>query len=110
YVDGTDLARLVKDQGPISVELACDYLRQAALGLQHAHEHGLIHRDVKPANLLLSNDGQIKVVDFGLARVTETGSLDPSSKDLSRPGAVLGTPDFMAPEQALDPHGADARA
>ena len=68
YVEGTDLARLVKQQGPLPPAQAADYIRQAALGLQHAHEKGLVHRDIKPANLLLTKQGVVKLVDMGLAR------------------------------------------
>ena len=70
YVEGTDLARLVKQCGPLPVMQACAYVRQAALGLQHAHERGLVHRDIKPHNLILSlREGRIKVADLGLARL-----------------------------------------
>ena len=72
YVEGIDLAKLVKDDGPLPVASACDYIRQAALGLQHAYERGLVHRDIKPANLLLTQDGSqsvVKILDMGLARV-----------------------------------------
>src|SRR5205807_965772 len=68
YVEGTSLARLVADQGPLPVRQACDYARQAALGLQHAHERGMVHRDIKPQNLMRTPDGQVKILDFGLAR------------------------------------------
>ena len=54
YLDGVDLGRLVRDGGPLPIAKACDYVRQAALGLQHAHEHGMVHRDIKPSNLLLT--------------------------------------------------------
>src|SRR5919206_257382 len=69
FVAGLDLARLVKACGPLTVADACELVRQAALGLQHAHEHGLVHRDVKPSNLLVTPDGQVKVLDLGLARL-----------------------------------------
>src|SRR5262249_45066144 len=73
FVPGTDLAKLVKQRGPLPVSQACDYVRQAALGLQHAHQRGLVHRDVKPSNLLLTADGNtVKVLDLGLARLTTT--------------------------------------
>src|SRR5262249_9526174 len=69
YVDGPDLAKLVKEHGPLPVREACEYIRQAALGLQHAHEKGLVHRDIKPANLLVQREGgTVKILDFGLAR------------------------------------------
>src|SRR5262249_8564233 len=68
FVDGTDLAKLAKEHGPLPVDRACDYVRQAALGLQHAFERGLVHRDIKPANLLLAKSGVIKLLDLGLAR------------------------------------------
>jgi serine/threonine protein kinase len=71
YVAGTDLAKLVGKEGPLPVGRACEYIRQAALGLQHAHERGVIHRDIKPQNLLLSAGGTVKVLDLGLARLAE---------------------------------------
>src|SRR5262245_32029679 len=67
YVEGIDLGKRVKQQGPVPFALACDYIRQAALGLQHAHERGLVHRDIKPSNLLLTGGGMVKVLDLGLA-------------------------------------------
>jgi serine/threonine-protein kinase len=108
FVEGIDLAQMVQEQGPPPVASACEYLRQAALGLQHAFERGLIHRDIKPTNLLLTPQGQIKVLDLGLARFeNSTESLHPS---LTREGVVLGTVDFIAPEQATDSRSADIRA
>src|SRR5262249_28168159 len=68
YVEGASLDRLVEEQGPLPVEQACDYVRQAALGLQHAFERGMVHRDIKPHNLMLTSEGQVKILDFGLAR------------------------------------------
>src|SRR5262249_15476333 len=68
FIEGTTLARLVAERGPLPVALACDYARQAALGLQHAHARGLVHRDIKPHNLMLTPQGQVKILDFGLAR------------------------------------------
>jgi serine/threonine protein kinase/Leucine-rich repeat (LRR) protein len=148
YVEGTDLARLVKKGGPLPVARACQYVRQAALGLQHAHERGLVHRDVKPANLLLSPSpplrtphppaplshsgergeperfppprpwvgegpggegiGTVKILDLGLARLTQAG--EQTAADLTHEGAVMGTPDFIAPEQAEESHTVDIRA
>jgi serine/threonine-protein kinase len=109
YVEGTDLARLVEQSGSLPVAQACDYIRQAALGLQHAHECGLVHRDVKPANLLLTTRGSVvKVLDLGLARLPRRSEGADSSP--TQPGCVMGTPDFIAPEQARDSRSADARA
>jgi serine/threonine protein kinase len=107
YVEGTDLAKLVKRQGPLPVARAADYARQAALGLQHAHEHGLVHRDVKPSNLLVDRSGTVKVLDLGLVRFFHD-----AGDDLSRwrGNAPVGTWDYMAPEQALDSQAVDTRA
>jgi serine/threonine-protein kinase len=109
YAEGFDLARLVKQSGPLPVERACDYVRQVALGLQHAHEHNLIHRDIKPSNLLLTKGEVVKILDMGLARLQHETS-DEGSSILTQEGAVMGTPDYIAPEQALDAHLADIRA
>ena len=77
YVEGLDLSQMVKAKGPLPVANACNYVHQAALGLQHAHEHGMVHRDIKPANLMLARQGNravVKVLDFGLAKVTQRGA------------------------------------
>jgi serine/threonine-protein kinase len=108
-VEGTDLARVLREQGRLPPAQACDYLRQAALGLQHAHERGLVHRDIKPSNLLLSAGGVIKILDLGLARL-RGGQEDASSDPLTREGSVMGTPDYLAPEQATNSSAADIRA
>jgi serine/threonine protein kinase len=120
YVEGTDLGRLVKQGGPMPVFQACAYIRQAALGLQHAHERGLVHRDIKPHNLIMSvRDGLIKVADLGLARLPRTLGSDAtvvldganSTGTLTPQNAMMmGTADYLAPEQALDFHKADIRA
>jgi serine/threonine-protein kinase len=139
YIEGVDLAKLVKEQGPLSVRRACDFIRQAALGLQHAHELGLIHRDIKPANLLVTKPGVrsegssaamvrppksavparptdddypygiVKILDFGLARLQESDPLQQQIV-LTQFGTVMGTPDFLAPEQAWDTQTVDTRA
>jgi serine/threonine protein kinase/formylglycine-generating enzyme required for sulfatase activity len=134
YVRGTDLSRTVKVRGPLSVGEACEYVRQAALGLAYAHERGLVHRDIKPSNLLLAietdslspessaavlaagDDGAgsttgrqrttVKILDLGLARL-QAGD---SPHEVTRFGQILGTPDYMAPEQWTDTHSVDARA
>jgi WD40 repeat protein len=111
YVEGTDLGKRVKQSGPLPVETACDYIKQAALGLQHAHERGLIHRDIKPSNLLLSaKGGVIKVLDLGLARLVRPTDEDSGQSSLTQQGSLMGTPDFIAPEQARNSHNIDARA
>jgi serine/threonine protein kinase len=111
YIDGaSDLAKLVKKNGPLPVELAKDYLRQAALGLQHAHERGMVHRDIKPHNLLLTADGSVvKILDMGLARLSHSNS-ETQTSNLTQEGKVMGTPDYLAPEQALAAHTVDIRA
>jgi len=107
YVEGRDLQRMVKEDGPLDFARAADYIRQAAEGLAHAHAAGLIHRDVKPANLLVDRNNVVKVLDLGLARFTDE---DRASLTVAYDENVLGTADYLAPEQALDSHGVDARA
>ena len=94
-VPGGDLDQYVVDHGPVAVGQACEWMRQAAYGLQEAHDHQLIHRDIKPSNLLLTSQNQVKLVDFGLARQF--------SSRLTDPNALLGTVEFMSPEQSRDP-------
>jgi serine/threonine protein kinase/formylglycine-generating enzyme required for sulfatase activity len=110
YVDGLDLARIVKTKGPLPIAHAAYFTHQVALGLQHAHDRGMVHRDIKPANLILARDGKksiVKVLDFGLAKVTSEGQTD---SDLTREGQMVGTPDYIAPEQIRDAKSADIRA
>jgi serine/threonine protein kinase len=152
-VDGIDLAHLVKEAGPLPVAQACDYVCQAALGLQHAHECGMVHRDIKPANLLVTHAspsakresatvprpgsgvpakpssaalkrpgsgvlqrpgtadpwGTVKILDMGLARLSDS---DPGvgAGNLTQAGTLMGTPDFIAPEQAVNSRTCDIRA
>ncbi len=107
FIEGTDLARVVDCRGPLPVDEACDYARQAALGLQHAFEEGMVHRDIKPQNLMRTTRGQIKILDFGLARFASEIA---SQGGLTAEGMVLGSADYIAPEQIHDPHAADIRA
>jgi serine/threonine protein kinase len=91
YVAGTDLARLVKERGPLPVAQACDCVRQAAVGLQHAHERGLVHRDIKPHNLMLTGKGVVKVLDLGMARLAEgIEGGDSRASTLTKEGMVMG--------------------
>ncbi|HVL15073.1 MAG TPA: bifunctional serine/threonine-protein kinase/formylglycine-generating enzyme family protein [Gemmata sp.] len=112
-IDGTDLTKIVRDRGPLPVPEACEYIRQAALGLQHAHEAGLVHRDIKPSNVIVSRNGrQVKLVDLGLARLIENEFAAGGGEGhrLTQDGFVIGTPDFLAPEQARNPTAVDIRA
>ena len=122
YVPGTDLASTVRRHGPLGVSAACECVRQTAMGLQHAHEKGMVHRDIKPHNLIFTPAGQIRILDFGLAGLVEEEALStagatpdeldfpPAAGPLTRLGAVMGTPDYIAPEQLIDSHSADIRA
>ncbi|WP_417391050.1 protein kinase domain-containing protein [Gimesia sp.] len=109
YVEGIDLSAVVKKRGLLNVDVAVDYILQAAKGLEFAHNKGVIHRDIKPANLLLDNAGTIKILDMGLARIEEEAHEIPATQ-LTQDGSVMGTVDYMAPEQAKDTHTADARS
>jgi len=106
YVDGKDLHVLVKENGPLKYDVAADYIAQAARGLAHAHEMGLVHRDIKPANCLVDKNQTVKLLDMGLARLID----DEESLTLENNENVLGTADYLAPEQALNSHKADKRA
>jgi excisionase family DNA binding protein len=106
FIDGINLQQKVDREGPLRFDLAADYVAQSAKGLAYAHSAGLIHRDVKPANLLVDRDGIVKVLDLGLAR-----SMAPNATSYTqdRTGKVLGTADYVAPEQVKDSHDVDAR-
>jgi serine/threonine protein kinase len=108
YVDGSSLQDIVKRAGPLDPIRAAHYIQQAALGLQHAHEvAGLVHRDIKPGNILVDRSGTVKVLDMGLARFFHDED-DVLTKKYDE--NVLGTADYLAPEQALDSHSVDIRA
>ena len=93
--------------GPLPIADACELVRQTAIGLQYIHENGLVHRDIKPSNLMLTPQGQVKILDLGLALLA---SQQTPGKELSLNGLVMGTPDYIAPEQAGDSHSVDIRA
>jgi len=92
-VDGPSCAQLLRDQGRLPIDEVLDIVGQACRGLDHAHRNGVVHRDVKPGNLLRSNDGVVKLADFGIAKATEQSSI-------TQVGSVLGTAAYLAPEQA----------
>jgi len=147
YVPGTSLAHFVEARGPLPVAQACAFIRQAALGLEHAHQQGMIHRDIKPQNLMVVSGGvvsgeysgtrppaahdspftthhsplathQIKILDFGLARLVSEAAAEtlvPGDRvsaegRLTHADSMMGTPDYIAPEQAHSPASADIRA
>ena len=107
-VDGMDLSRLSEHVGPLNPADACELIQQAAVGLQHAHENGLVHRDVKPSNLMLTSEGSIKVLDLGLAMLA--GPHREIEGELTSTGQMMGTIDYMAPEQGGDSRSVDIRA
>lgn len=115
YISGPSLSQLVREKGPLPVGVACEFVRQAACGLQHAYELGMVHRDVKPSNLILqppvgrsdAEAGTVKIVDFGLALLPTADESD--IKDDER-HIVMGTPDYLSPEQARDIRSVDSRS
>ncbi len=108
FVSGRDLQNIVKDGGPLDYEIAVNYIAQAAVGLQHAHESGLIHRDVKPANLLVDRKDTVKLLDLGLALFSSAD--EAASLTMAHNENVLGTADYLSPEQAINSHDVDQRA
>lgn len=108
YVPGQSLHELVARNGPVDFVPAAEYMRQAAEGLQHAHRMGMVHRDIKPGNLLLDEKGTVKLLDLGLARFFD--EKDEHSLTVKHDERVLGTADYLSPEQALDSHKVDIRS
>ncbi len=107
YVQGDTLQQMLDREGAIPYPNAAEHIAQAAAGLQHAHEKGFVHRDIKPGNLILDKSGTIKILDMGLAR--SASSQDKLTEKLDH-GAVVGTADYIAPEQALNQPTVDIRA
>jgi serine/threonine protein kinase len=118
YTEGLDLGELVRRAGPLATGEACELARQAALGLQYVHEHGLVHRDIKPSNLMLTLQGEVKILDLGLARFHLDPPWDEARADSGRAVApemtatdqAVGTADYMAPEQVSNSPDVDIRA
>jgi eukaryotic-like serine/threonine-protein kinase len=108
YVDGSSFQEIVKRLGPMDVVRAAHYIAQASCGLEHAHEAGIVHRDIKPGNILVDRNGAVKILDMGLARFFHDEEDELTEKHES--SSVLGTADYLAPEQALDSHDVDIRA
>jgi tRNA A-37 threonylcarbamoyl transferase component Bud32 len=108
YVDGTDLRRVIQT-GELSASEALTIIPQICEALQYAHEEGIVHRDIKPENILLNKKGQVRIADFGLAKLLDRPSTGPTSM-LTKVGQQMGTPHYMAPEQIEHPSGVDHRA
>ncbi len=110
YVNGQQVDQIASKLGRLPIDLACEILRQAAVGLQHAHECGMVHRDIKPANLMIhweaDGGGTVKLMDMGLVRLTE----ETEDQSVTRAGQVMGTPDYMSPEQGWDTSKVDIRS
>jgi eukaryotic-like serine/threonine-protein kinase len=113
YVEGSDFARTIRESGVISARRAVHYIAQAAKGLAYAHKQGVIHRDIKPQNLLVDSEHKVKVLDMGLARLNSGESAnDPGTgtSQLTKSGVIMGTVDFMAPEQAVNTRNANEKS
>ncbi len=112
YVEGEPLGEVVTRDGPLPLEVALSYVLQAALGLEYAHSQGIIHRDIKPNNLLVDRGGTVKILDMGLARFDDgsRSTVVEGSDGLTRRNQIVGTVEYMAPEQVDDSSAADGRS
>jgi serine/threonine protein kinase len=129
FIEGTDLGKVVRLTGRLPAARACEYIRQTALGLQHAHEHNLVHRDIKPVNLFLTQPAVptapldeistqppspaetplVKILDWGLASLRLSAAPNAAAQKSPTSHRVIGTADYLSPEQAINPHGVDIR-
>jgi eukaryotic-like serine/threonine-protein kinase len=116
YIDGPNLEQLVRERGPLPVGMVCDIVRQVASGLQYAYEQGMVHRDIKPPNVLLQRSGTalssgylVKIVDFGLARLVDTSEDNDGTAQTAK-NVIVGTPDYLSPEQARNLQMVDIRS
>jgi len=91
FLDGEDIKQLITSGVRVPIESKVEYMIEVLEGLAHAHQKGIFHRDVKPGNIYITNSGQVKILDFGLARM--------ASSDITKTGLVMGTPNYMSPEQ-----------
>jgi len=111
FVNGDQLDRIISRINAIPVSIACDIIRQAAIGLKHAHEQKMVHRDIKPGNLIIDwspdGTGTVKIMDMGLVRLHDDGE---EKTSVTRAGQVMGTPDYMSPEQGWDTATVDSRS
>lgn len=110
FIDGQNLTEIIKENGPLSLPDALNVTMQMAEGLAYAHGKGVIHRDIKPSNLLLDDDGNAKLLDVGLAKLNRPESDSDETSDLTKTGLIMGTVDYMAPEQAQNTRLADERS
>ena len=109
YIKGDDLGELLRKKGQLSVSEVVDYILQAARGLKYAHDQGVIHRDIKPGNILVDSSGNVKIVDMGMAKL-ESKADEESISMLTASASIMGTVDFMSPEQGFSSKNVDARA
>ena len=107
FVKGESMAELVNRKGRLPVVHCCNYIWQAASGLNHAFQQNMVHRDIKPHNMMRTSKGIIKILDFGLARLTGPNAV---KSELTTSGILMGTADYIAPEQARDARTADIRS
>ncbi len=107
FIDGLDLRQLVQRTGPLAIADACELTRQVAVALQYTSQQGFVHRDVKPSNIMLSQAGEVKLLDLGLARL-QFG--EGEHADMTGTGQAMGTADYIAPEQVTDSRSVDVRA